>query len=461
MTTPHAHTNGAAREGAARLAYLVSRYPAYNHTFILREIRSLRDRGFDLRVASISAPDRPFGELGGDEREEAASTFYIKPVGVGRAAAAHARAFVRRPAGYVRALGRTLALAGPDARRLQSYLLYFAEAIVFAEWMLRERLDHFHTHFSSTVGLIASAYAPITMSITLHGPGEFDEPRRFNLAEKIAASTFVCTISNYGRSQSMLRSRTEDWEKIEVAPLGIDPAIFEPRPFRERPDPFEIVCVGRLAPVKAQRVLVDAVARLVAESRGVRLRLVGDGPDREPLERAVRSSGLEDVVVFEGWQNQDRVREIYGRADAFALASFAEGVPVVLMEAMAMEIPCVATRITGVPELIRDGTDGLLVAPSDAGELAHAIARLMDDPELRVALGRAGRRRVIECYDLAANVDRLADIFRRRLPSAPGSVRDEQSRDGPEAVHRRVAPRRRAAAFTIARTRAGPCRDEI
>jgi glycosyltransferase involved in cell wall biosynthesis len=122
-------------------------------------------------------------------------------------------------------------------------------------------------------------------------------------------------------------------------------------------------------------------------------------------------------VIVEGWKNQTEVRELYRRADIFALASFAEGVPVVLMEAMAMQLPCVATRITGIPELIRDGIDGLLVTPSDAAELAVAIARLIDDPGLRRRLAAAGRVRVEEKYHLATNVARLGEIFRRRLSS--------------------------------------------
>jgi glycosyltransferase involved in cell wall biosynthesis len=408
-----------------RIAYLVSRYPAFNHTFVLREVRRLRALGFDVRVASVSAADRAAEAMTMEEREEAKATFHIKPLGLAGTAASHARVLARHPARYARALVAALTLAGLDAPRALRYVLYFAEAIVFAEWMEREGLGHFHTHFSSTVGLIAARAFPLEMSITMHGPGEFDEPTAFHLAEKVAAARFVVAISNYGRSQLMLRSNPEHWEKIHVARLGIDPAVFEPRPFRVHPSPFEIVCVGRLAPVKAQLVLVDAVARLVERGDDVRLRLVGDGPDRERLEREVAARGLAGTVVFEGWQNQDRVREIYRGADAFALASFAEGVPVVLMEAMATEIPCVATRITGVPELIENGVDGLLVAPADSAELALALARLVDDPELRLRLGRAGRRRVIEQYDLDANVDRLAELFRETVPRTGAEIRTD------------------------------------
>jgi glycosyltransferase involved in cell wall biosynthesis len=202
------------------------------------------------------------------------------------------------------------------------------------------------------------------------------------------------------------------WEKLKVAPLGIDSELFKPAGFRPNPRPFEILCVGRLVPTKAQHVLLASLDRLCRSGRDVRLRLVGSGPDRESLEKEVKCRGLASRVRFEGNVNQDRIRDIYASADAFVLASSAEGVPVVLMEAMAMEIPCVATHVCGIPELIRNEVDGLLVAPSDEHGLADAIARLMDDPHLRRRLGCAGRQRVAEKYELSRNVTRLAELFR-------------------------------------------------
>jgi glycosyltransferase involved in cell wall biosynthesis len=145
---------------------------------------------------------------------------------------------------------------------------------------------------------------------------------------------------------------------------------------------------------------------------------VGDGPARPSLERAILELGLENHVRLEGSCNQDRVREMYRETDLFALTSFSEGVPVVLMEAMAMEIPCLATWITGVPELIRHGVDGWLVVPGDVEQVTEALANLIDQPELRQRLGQSGRVRVIEKYDLDRNVAYLEEIFERQLVSA-------------------------------------------
>jgi colanic acid/amylovoran biosynthesis glycosyltransferase len=398
-----------------RIGYLVSQYPAVNHTFILREVRQLRKQGIEPAVVSIRPSDRPPAAMTAEEREERERTFVVLTAGVLHWKVAHLATALTRPVGYLRGIGSALRLAGWDLRKAISHLSYFAEAVVAGRWMARHGLAHIHVHFSSTVGLLITRIFPITMSITIHGPDEFNDPAGFHLAEKTQAARFVCAISNYGRSQLMKNSRYEEWGKLEVSPLGVDTATYSARPARRNPSPFEILCVGRLAPAKGQHILVDALDVLVRQGRSVRLRLVGDGPDRPSLQRHIDKLGLRNATALEGWRNQDELRLLYAQTDAFALASFAEGVPVVLMEAMAMEIPCVATRITGVPELIRDGIDGLLVDASDASQLAEAVGRLMDDPTLGPRLGSSARQRVLERYDLTRNTARLADIFRCRL----------------------------------------------
>jgi glycosyltransferase involved in cell wall biosynthesis len=401
-----------------RLAYLVSRYPAISHAFILREVRRLRSFGFVVHVASINDPDRPCCDLTGEEAEEAGGTFYVKRAGIRGVLAPHLATLARRPSAYLRGMMHALRLGGADLAAIVYGFFYFAEAVVVGRWMERHRLHHLHVHFATPaamVGLIATRVFPITLSITVHGPDEFYDVTAYRLREKIAGASFVCCIGAFARSQLMKLAPVLSWDRFELAPLGVDPAAFAPR--RERPErgPFEVLCVGRLVPAKGQHILIEAVARLVADGRDVKLRLVGDGPDRRSLERMVEARGLAGRVVLEGPVNQDRIREHYAAADAFALASFAEGIPVVLMEAMAMQVPCVATFVAGIPELIRDGVDGLLVAPSDVGALAGAIARLMDDAALRRRVAEQGRRHVLEAYDLERNTRRLADIFRRRI----------------------------------------------
>jgi colanic acid/amylovoran biosynthesis glycosyltransferase len=303
--------------------------------------------------------------------------------------------------------------------------LYFTEALIAGRWMLSRGLNHAHIHFASTVGLFIKKVFPITISITIHGPAEFEEMNAFHLREKTKAAAFICAISSFGRSQLMKASDPSEWHKIELLPLGIDPDKFMPgcTASLERTC-FEVISVAQLVPVKAQHILIDAIAKLVQDGRRIRLRLVGDGPDRPSLEKHILECGLSGNVTLEGAVNQDQLRRLYRDSDVFALASFAEGVPVVLMEAMAMEIPCVATWIAGIPELIQNEVDGLLVAPSDVGQLSGAIGRLLDDPDLRTRIAKAGRRKIIQQYNLSVNTGRLARVFERRLTSALGRPED-------------------------------------
>jgi glycosyltransferase involved in cell wall biosynthesis len=401
-------------QGAAvRLGYLISQYPAVNHTFILREIRILRQCGFDIRVVSIRQPDRRPDVLSPEEADEYRFTSFVLGAGIFRIAAGHARAFFARPFRYLSTLAFAIGLAGWNLRAAARHIIYFAEAVIAGDQLSSQGVQHAHTHFSSTVMLLVSRLFPITFSMTIHGPEEFDDVVGFHLAEKVAAARFVAAISRFASSQLMRASDPAHWEKIRTLPLGVDPEAFLPRP---APSGFEVLCVGRLAPVKAHIVLIGAIGRLVRAGRtGVRLLLIGDGPSRPAIEKEVARRGLETCVSVVGALNHDQVLDYYRRASVFTLASFAEGVPVVLMEAMAMEIPCVATWVAGVPELIRDKIDGLLVPPSHEEALASAIAILMDDKELRIRLGCAARQRVIQCYNLSRNVGRLAEAFRETL----------------------------------------------
>jgi glycosyltransferase involved in cell wall biosynthesis len=404
-----------------RVAYLVSRYPAISHTFILREVLALRRLGLDLSVASINDPDRPLADLTAEERREAEGAYYVKRAGFAAAVNAHVRTLCRSPRAYFRALVFALRLGGARPRDLIFWMFYFVEAAMVGCWMRSRRTAHLHVHFATpaaSVGLIVAKMFPATFSITVHGPDEFYDVTAHRLAQKISGCSFLCTIGQFARSQLMKLSPVSEWTKFEVTPLGVDGQVFSPRLRRPEADRFEILCVGRLTPAKGQHVLIAAAERLVSGGRRVLVRFVGDGPDRVSLENHVRSRALNGAVKFEGAVNQERIRDFYNTADVFVLPSFAEGIPVVLMEAMAMEIPCVATFVNGIPELIRDSVDGLLVAPSDEVALAGAIVQLMEDAGLRKRLGESARQRVLERYNLAGNTERLAEVFRRRLEAA-------------------------------------------
>jgi colanic acid/amylovoran biosynthesis glycosyltransferase len=311
-----------------------------------------------------------------------------------------------------------------DLKAFAMQCLYLTEALMLGRWMQRRQLAHVHVHLGSqpaTVGLLAKHVFDIGLSITVHGADEFYDAWRQHLPQKVASADFIVCISNFARSQLMFVSDYRDWHRLVVCRLGIDVSHFEPRPYtRTRADqPFHILCVGRLSPAKGQQLLIEAVARLRSMGRPVALNIVGGGVNMPVLQALVQEHRLADVVTLTGPVNQDRIREHYQRADCFAMASFAEGVPVVLMEAMSMQIPCVTSHITGIPELITHDQDGLLTPPSNVDGLVEQLDRLITDPALARRLGEAARTQVQKHYDLQGNVAKLAAIFAERVTDSP------------------------------------------
>jgi colanic acid/amylovoran biosynthesis glycosyltransferase len=402
-----------------KLGYLVSQYPAVSHTFVLREVRALRQRGVDVRVVSVRRCDRPMAALSADEAEEAMRTFSIMGAGVPHALLANLRVCCRHPFGYLGGLLYAWKLSRGTPKLLALYTAYFLEAMVAGDHFERQGVSDIHTHFSSTVLLILARTFRVRYSLTLHGSGEFVDVVGFHLAAKVAGATFIATVSQYGMSQVMNASDPAHWARIVVLPLGIDVEAFRLRAVRDqgvrqKGRPFRLISVGRLTAAKGYPILIEAIAVLGARGREVTLTIVGEGPQRPALERLIASRGLAGAVRLAGACNHDRVVTFYEAADAFVLSSFLEGVPVVLMEAMAMELPCIASWITGVPEIIERDREGLLVPPASAGMIADAVERLMDDPEEARELGRAARRKIIAKYHLEHNVERLAGEFSTR-----------------------------------------------
>jgi glycosyltransferase involved in cell wall biosynthesis len=400
-----------------KLGYLISQYPALSHTFVLREVRALRRQGVDVRVVSVSSCDRPIAELSADEAEEAMQTFSVMGAGYLHALVANLRIICRHPLSYVQGLLYAWTLSRGAPKLMLMYTFYFLEAVVAGDYFERQRVTDIHTHFSSTVLLILSRIFRVRYSLTVHGSGEFVDVVGFHLAEKVAGATFVATVAQYGMSQVLNASNPTHWHKVVVLPLGVDVDAFQPRnePQRNRGEPFKLLSVGRLSTPKGYPILIEAVALLRERGRNVRLTLVGEGPMRTVLEGQIALRGLAGLIHLAGACNHAHLVNFYDSSDAFVLSSFLEGVPVVLMEAMAMELPCVATWITGVPEIIEKDVEGLLVPPASASAIADAVGRLIEDPEGARQLGVAARRKVVAKYHLGRNVERLAQEFRARL----------------------------------------------
>lgn len=395
-----------------RLAWLTGEYPKVSHTFIGREIAALRAQGADILTVTIRRT--PPDQVMPDQQEEAARTFPLlatarkKPHHL---LAAHARLLARAPRRYAAALKLALTTGSPGIKARLYQLFYFTEAGLLAEHLRAEGVTHLHNHFSKascSVAMLTSALSGIPFSFTMHGPDIFYEPERWRIDAKIARATFVACISDFCRSQAMLFSDPVHWSKLHIVHCGIDPALYtrdtDPTPGAH------LVLIGRLAAVKGVPVLLDALAALT-DIPGLRLTLVGDGPDRAALEAQARARGINHLVTFAGYKSSTEVAAILKSADALVLPSFAEGLPVVLMEAMATGLPVIATTIAGIPELVRDGENGRLVPPGNVAALAAAIRDLLSDPARARAMGRAGQSRVRADHDSATEAARLRTLL--------------------------------------------------
>jgi glycosyltransferase involved in cell wall biosynthesis len=412
-----------AAAASLRLAYLVSRYPAVTHTFVSDEIRALREAGAEIHTFSVrrAAPEEILSE---HDAGEFAATQWLVPAAPLSLVDAHLRALAGAPAAYAATLAHALRHRPRGARAALWQFFYFAEAIMLWRGLEERGLRHVHVHFpnvASDVAMLATGYANRrartaearwTWSMTLHGPTEFFDVDAHRLAEKVADAAAVICIGDFTRSQVMACTDPSDWDRLQVVPCGVDVAAFVPVPAPAR-GRLEVLNVAAMSPRKAQAVLLEAVALLRDRGVAVGLTLVGEGPERGRLQDMARRLGVADVTTFTGALGHDRVRDRYAMADAFCLPSLAEGVPIVLMEAMACGLPVVASAVAGIPELVKDRSSGLLIAPGRADLLADALHALAEDEPLRVRLGRAGREQILAARDLRRCAGELARVLAR------------------------------------------------
>ncbi len=394
------------------IAYLCSEYPAISHTFIYREIESLRKAGMTIHTASIRKPSN-LQFMTAAEQNEAAQTLMVLATPLPLMAKAHLHSLIKNPAGYLRMAFEASKLLFKGPKSPVKALAYFVEAGILLEWMHRHGITHIHEHFGNPTAIVAilmKSYGGVSYSISVHGPDIFYAVDSALLAEKVQKACFIRCISHYCRSQIMRISDSESWNRQHIVRCGVDPDLYDVRPDPGNKVPV-IICVGRLVPAKGQHILLKACSLLKRDGVQFHLIIIGEGPDRSSLEKFVARNDLREVVTFTGVLGQDKVRQQYDRADLFVLASFAEGVPVVLMEAMAKEIPVISTRITGIPELIQHGQDGLLATPGDAEDLASQILTLLNHPELRQQFGKAGRKKVRANYNQHENNLLMVDLL--------------------------------------------------
>jgi glycosyltransferase involved in cell wall biosynthesis len=419
-----------------RVAYLNTRYPALSHTFIEREIRAVRARGVEIHTFSIRAP-RPPDLLSARHREAARTTTYV--LQPGRILRALARASLR-PWALVRTLAASQRLSPPGLRARLLHCAYALEALALARELRARGLRHVHVHMAdngAAVAQLASVFdGSLRYSLSIHGSEEFLDVKAFALTRKVERAQFVRCISSFCRAQVMAWSDPELWGRLHVVHCGIDPQDFLPR---RRPaeggGALKVLTVGRLDPIKGYELLLDACRRLVADGVALSLRMVGDGPLRGRLESRIHALGLDGTVELAGAVGQEELQRHYEWADVMVVSSFMEGLPVVLMEAMAKEVAVVATSVAGIPELVGHGTSGLLATPASEDDLHRHLRSMAADRASTVSMGKKGRERVLAEYAIQQVAERMAALFATYVGEEPAA--------GPRAD---APPRQRAAA---------------
>lgn len=393
-----------------RIAYLVNQYPKVSHTFIRREILALERQGFSVARYSVRGWEAELADPVDDvERNR---TKYLLRGGLGPLFRAAVRSMVKQPRASFAAIRMALSMSRKSVRPWPYHLIWFAQACLLKEWLVAEGVNHLHAHFgtnSADVALLQKLIGGVTFSFTIHGPDEFDQAPLLNLSEKVAGAEFVAVISHFTKAQLMRVIPAPLWPRLQIVRCGLDEAFFakEPAPLPDRP---VLLCIGRLNAQKGHLTLLDAFAAL--DRPDVKLVLAGDGELRGLVDERIRRLGLAGQVEVTGWIGSDEVKRLIVAATGVVQPSFMEGLPVVLMEAMAQGRVVVSTFVAGIPELVEDGHTGWLVPAGDVSALSQAMAKLIDQPrdELR-RMGEVGMGRVRRQHDIDTEAKRLAALF--------------------------------------------------
>lgn len=396
-----------------RVAYLINQYPQVSHSFIRREIQALERAGLIVTRIAIRGWDADLVDE--EDISERSRTLFVLRDGPFSLIAAFLTVAISRPARFLKALKLTWRMARRADRPLAIHLIYLAEACRILPWLENDRIEHLHAHFgtnSAEVAMLVHELGGPRWSFTVHGPEEFDKPEFIGLAEKIRQCAFVVAISSYGRSQLYRLVDHSLWPKIHVVHCGLEAKYFDAA--RDLPSTTNhLVCVGRLCEQKGQLLLLEAARRLAVNGTDFNLVLAGDGEMRTEIEQFIATHKLHNRIRLTGWINSQQVRDEITAARALVLPSFAEGLPVVIMEAMALKRPVISTYIAGIPELIESGQQGWLLPAGDIDHLVDAIQTCLDTPiQMLTVMGQAAHERAFERHHIDIEAVKLANLFK-------------------------------------------------
>jgi colanic acid/amylovoran biosynthesis glycosyltransferase len=400
-----------------RLVYVTGTYPLLTTTFIDREIQALRLQGFDVDVIAARRPPRDV-PLSQEQRALAAGVTYLTPISWRAVLAGHACRFVSSPVRFVSTFVYLVTRPHPSWRTRMKSCVHFAEGVHAAHIVGSRQASAIHAHFvdrAATIAFVMGRLLRLPYSVSIHaGADVFVEP--VLLAEKIrhAHGVVSCTAHNKAYIESLVGAAVAG--RIASIPHGLDVSRYEPGPVTDGDIPV-LLAVGQLTKRKGLAQLVEACAVLRDEGRRFTCRIVGQGPEAASLRHLIRALGLEDVVTLCGPMPHERVLDEYHRATVFVLPCVrapngdVDGIPNVLAEAMALELPVVSSDLPAIRELVTHSATGLLVPPGDVTALAAAIRELLTHPRLRRSLGRAARAGIVDTFDVETNVQRLIDVL--------------------------------------------------
>jgi colanic acid/amylovoran biosynthesis glycosyltransferase len=399
------------------LAFLASGYPRAVDTAVRNEVLGLRDRGHAVHTFAIRRPEAT-QFLSDVHRCEHASTTYILSDHMAATPWSALKLLLRSPGRFVRAIGLARRTRPAGLHGFAWQVAYFLEAAFLADRMLGLGVQHLHNHIgenSASVAMLASELSGIPYSITIHGPYIFRAPERWALGEKIVRSAFTVAITDFTKSQCMMFVPLEHWGKLRVVRCGPEVALLESEP-PPLPEARRLIWIGRICEEKGVPLLLEATSLLAEEGLDFELVMVGEGPLRAAVEDQIRDRGLTGRVVLTGWLGGEDVREQIARCRAMVLPSFAEGLPAVIMEALAMGRPALSTYIAGIPELIEPGRNGWLVPAGSLAALVAAMREAIELPQAEIErMGRAGRDSALRLHDTRVEVDKLECCIRESV----------------------------------------------
>ena len=396
------------------IAYLVNQYPKTSHSFIRREIAAIEKTRIPIQRFSIRSIN---SEVVDDaDRQETEKTRYVLGVGAIGLLEGLLQIGVSRPLQLLRAGLFTVKIGWGSDRGVLLNLAYLAEACVLLKWCSKANITHIHTHFgtnSATVAMLCHWLGGPSYSMTVHGPEEFDKPAAISLTEKIQDASFVVAVCSFGKSQLYRWCDYKQWEKVHVVRCGVDD-LFLHQTYVPIPTEPRFVCVGRLSEQKGHLMLIEAASQLAAEGLAFKLVLVGDGPLRKQIETLIRQLKLENHVEITGWATNEQVQHHILSSQVMVAPSFAEGLPVVLMESLALSRPVISTYIAGIPELVQPGKSGWLVPAGSVEALATAMRTAMQTPiEELEKMGKTGAEIVAQNHNISTEAAKLVELFKQ------------------------------------------------